>query len=432
MSPEVATGEFDNERLNKPVAVSRCFEWQPNPERSKAVEVVGNFGAEDALGMLDSDDFVVLWAAVNILDQEDVSIPAENSERLLKSAEIVFSKAINTGTWQMVARILRKAGPGAAILLEKIIERTKSYQPEVSVEARRSLLAVQAETVEDKLTFLEEIINGYHVGERMAAIWLIGELRLGKGRRILQQILMDEEEVSFVKKEAEVALARLDGLEATKGPDQLERNPAFSYNVFLSSEPLLATPHHEILAKKLTSAKQLFNRFAEDVGSDFIGLTLHGSVGKGYADESSDIDITVIGKEGDAMERVWGKDTEERVWGKDTELDLTHLLYHQFFGVDDNLQPDGTRHDMTYFNPLFQGLFFGEPALLRQIQKNYLNTVSEPEWEKDRLTILAKETDIAKAAKRFNLSQAEVQKATLLIGLTRVPPRLDEMKKLFL
>jgi hypothetical protein len=79
---------------------------------------------------------------------------------------------------------------------------------------------------------------------------------------------------------------------------------------------------------------------------------------------------------------------------------------------------------------LFLGQFFGDYEKLKELQEKTLANMEAREWDNIRKTIMKSETDLLKAAYRFNIPPEEMEKITQIVALLRVPLSYEETMKI--
>lgn len=198
--------------------------------------------------------------------------------------------------------------------------------------------------------------------------------------------------------------------------------PQVDINIFTSGYPLLATNRGSVARSKLNDIKTLFGRLKQQFGDSVIGITVGGSIAKGFAVEGSDADICVFARNRDVIQFC-----RKQVG----QLGIKHFYASEsFLFVDENGRPQfepGLSDGL--FNPIFQGVFVGNTESLKQMQANHIAGVSDQEWEKQRKIMLLRERQMGKVTERFDVSPDEIERLQLLIALRRIPPPLEELKR---
>lgn len=189
-----------------------------------------------------------------------------------------------------------------------------------------------------------------------------------------------------------------------------------------SRNPMTDATDGSVVDAKLGRLEQFIHLIKAEFGSKFIGLVVAGSLARGYAEESSDADIAII--------------------GQDQSIKDFGLKYACDFGVehfepveayvhcDPALAPEFTPHETDdKFNPLFQGIFQGDKAKLSIVQSRFIDGVSPAVWDKTRMRMLSSEmASRHKRRSRLDLSVREDQNVQFMALLQRVPPKYAELR----
>ena len=192
---------------------------------------------------------------------------------------------------------------------------------------------------------------------------------------------------------------------------QLEENN--SKSLLSTRKPLFATLEIESLMGKIQKLHEITEKLKKEFSDKFIGLTIFGSVAKGYSTKESDTDWGIIAK--DIMVSI-----------KFQKMAGTLSLCHEHYaGVDENSKI------LENEDILFYGLFFGDFNELRKLQKVTLENMNKKQWDIIRKNIENNETNLDKAAKRFNISKEEMEKIKVFSSLLRVPLSYNKTLELF-
>ena len=177
-----------------------------------------------------------------------------------------------------------------------------------------------------------------------------------------------------------------------------------------SQKPLFAAPNTPEVISRIEKLQKISEDLKEKYKEKFIGFVLLGSTNKGYVEPASDLDWGII-----AQDRAMSDDFKEMA----IEKGLLPCFEH-YVGVDKNYQVSDNQSIMFY------GLFFGDHDKLLELQRQYLESIDQPTWDKIRKKIFDNETKIGKAQERFSLSHEETRKMEVALSLLRVPPSYQE------
>jgi len=202
--------------------------------------------------------------------------------------------------------------------------------------------------------------------------------------------------VSFIAKES---IKRIKSIEKVKG--------GYSEQL-LTNKPLFATSETDLVVDKIRKIEDVARLLKAKFGDRFVGITVFGSIAKGYMNDLSDLDYAIVAEDETILK-------EFQKHAKSLNLCIEH-----YSEVKDSNYLQG---DIA---PLFYGLFFGDHERLSRIQLTTLEKTSDEEWDKIRMNIFINETNIDKAKKRFGLSDEEERKIKETAALLRVPPTRSE------
>lgn len=215
------------------------------------------------------------------------------------------------------------------------------------------------------------------------------------GLEMLEEMKNDQSRE--VVKEVEAAIFQNEILERLK--DQREKDSLIR-SLILRQEPILANPFimmffneddKNLILKLNDIIADLRNKYP-----NLIGLSVLGSLSKGYWTSTSDIDWGLI-VDGDISEELiksFKEKCEEvgfRLCDFDNNLNVANLE-GQYLG---NLQI------------AFNGLFIGDRKRLKEIQRKIINYVSQEGWDFIRDVYNENQANIHKMMERFNFSQEE-------------------------
>jgi predicted nucleotidyltransferase len=266
---------------------------------------------------------------------------------------------------------------------------------EVSV-VREAVAKALGNLGEQSLPILEKMSKDENLDVRKAAIQarikIIVESKGEQSLPILEK--MSKDEVDAVRKAAKTAIAQL-----KKG----------GYKYLLSTQkPLFATPETKVLAERIKKLQEIAQKLKEKFKDKFIGITILGGMAKGYLREESDLDWGIIAKD---------KKVSEEFQKIAKSLNLCHEHYAEVSKKNEVLKNKDV---------LFYGLFFGDHKELRKLQKIAFQNMDKNEWDDIRRHIMINETNLFKAAERFNINEEEMERLCQFATLLRVPPSYNE------
>ena len=178
-----------------------------------------------------------------------------------------------------------------------------------------------------------------------------------------------------------------------------------------SRKPLFATAFTPELLTKLSALEKIKKQLGKEFGDDFVGVSVHGSISKGYSVPESDMDYAVIA-------------SHPKVKARFEELAKEHEL-KLCGGVAKYLDEKAQSNESFLFN----GLFYGNHDKLLEMQNKVIENISEAGWGRVAESISATMQAQTKTRTRFGLSEEESEKLAVVSSLLRVPPAsLDEMK----
>ena len=191
--------------------------------------------------------------------------------------------------------------------------------------------------------------------------------------------------------------------------------PIKNMHLLGSRKAVFATPHTEAIAAKIKSLQKISDALAKEFPEHFVGLTVVGSIPKGYANSSSDADLFYLhtGKtyaiEDEIQDRLRRNATQEGIEIQAFPLDLNGPSVH---------------------NALFQGLFFGDREKLFDAQKKAVATATPEQWEKLVSNAKGTEGDYTKVLERHSVSPDKLISLIYATHLLRVPPDLKQMRQI--
>lgn len=184
--------------------------------------------------------------------------------------------------------------------------------------------------------------------------------------------------------------------------------------LFTSKKPLFATPETKELAEKINRVEEIVKKLKQRYKNNFIGIVISGSTAKGYSTKESDIDYRIIAKN-EKITKYFKKLAEQQ------QLKLCDIQKKPYIDVDKKNQI------ILSQEILFHGIFFGDQQQLHQLQKKFLESINEKEWDEIRERIRDAGVFLIKAKERYNLTSEKLEEIKQFISLLRVPPILKEM-----
>lgn len=177
----------------------------------------------------------------------------------------------------------------------------------------------------------------------------------------------------------------------------------------------------QMLNEKLRGVQEFDKALREHFGNKLIGISVGGSIAKGYANLESDVDVCVMGTDIDMA-----KFAEERA----PSFGIKHFKAPDFLECPD-LRPELRPHVKdAFFNPLYQGLFTGDRQALATAQANHIEDIEEKEWDTLRKNMLRREFFGDNIAERYQLEPLELELLQVMTMLQRIPPSYPEMQAL--
>lgn len=196
-----------------------------------------------------------------------------------------------------------------------------------------------------------------------------------------------------------------------------------------SRKPIFGTNFPREAAERLVKVKKVFNSIkkSEKEGEHesswykhhgLDGVVVVGSTTKGYVTPGSDLDFMLLTKNEDVIQEFRKQLESNRI--------VPCELSKQYQGdVEADRYLDSVAH-------LFTGVYIGDREALYRHQRTAISTITVEEWEEIRLRIAVNETLDEKAKSRLGLTQQELRKINAATLITRVPPPLEEAKKVVL
>ncbi len=183
-----------------------------------------------------------------------------------------------------------------------------------------------------------------------------------------------------------------------------------------NQKTVFASGHLKELTSRFLKIKKLANDFQKKY-KDFIGFNIIGSISKGYFNSESDLDITVISEGNDPF-----VDLIDKGAGLNLCKQQTTILWPS----------DLVKKDFNHFefSHLFYGIFFGDHKKLLELQAKTIERCDEADWIEICQWIADTEGDPKKMMRRFNLTYEELENIQMLYKLTKIPPPLEEVKKI--
>lgn len=217
-----------------------------------------------------------------------------------------------------------------------------------------------------------------------------------KGLEILLEMISDSSEE--VIKEVEAAIYQNSILERLK--NKKERNRLIR-SLILRQEPFFANPFMmELSANPLEYENPLLKLYDIVVNlrekyPNLVGLSVLGSLSKGYWNITSDIDWGLI-VDGEISEQLIAefKDKCKEVGFK--------LCIDNSLGTVDLANQSSERLEIV-----FNGLFIGDREKLKEIQEKIINSITSEKWEYIRNVYNANQEESDKMMERFNFSEEE-------------------------
>ncbi len=178
---------------------------------------------------------------------------------------------------------------------------------------------------------------------------------------------------------------------------------------------LYATPFAEEMKETIFSLWKIKEKLERKFKDGFLGFIIGGSLEKGYFEPKSDIDYVIVGKE-KRIEKIENefRDSLESLHLKPCDRSHISILENGKLNVED------------LESYLFSGLFFGAKKRLLEIQKKFLENITEKEWDKIRKKIMREELRIFKTEERFFMNEKEITKISQAISLLKTPPSFKE------
>lgn len=222
--------------------------------------------------------------------------------------------------------------------------------------------------------------------------------------------LMRKDKHSFVRETAGKATA--DIMTGSEFLGEESRN--FHEWLLTNRKSLFATPYTKELTSLLETLTKIVKRLKTELGKEFIGMIIVGSIEKGYSRPYSDLDAVIISENPKAMDR----------FKKLTEREKIKLCPLFRF-------PLKKSEVGSYVDLLFCGIFLGDRYSLSELQNQTLNNISELDWNFIREKILNKETTLPKLSRGYRVDEDEIKKIEILSTLVKVPPPLKETQAVF-
>ncbi|MFH1235059.1 MAG: nucleotidyltransferase domain-containing protein [Candidatus Diapherotrites archaeon] len=197
------------------------------------------------------------------------------------------------------------------------------------------------------------------------------------------------------------------------------RNPAKKKgkkDLLLRRNPAFAAPD---LPRLLSTARHLGSfsgKLRQEFGPGFVGIILIGSASKGYFAKESDIDCVVVSDREEAAKRL-------KQLADDAKIGKTGPIWLNTTIVDK--EPNT---ETAHF--LFQGLFFGDRARLKKLQRIAFERLGKDGWENARDLMLRNETLLHQAFERLGITRPDEQRRAIAYATLRVAPPYEEMKKI--
>lgn len=336
-------------------------------------------------------------------DVKKVALRAKVNLVLMAQDEESLEKISKDKDWMVrraVVQVLGNFGDKYLPILERISKDDKDLY--VKELARAQVLINRGEK---SLPTLEKMSRDKHFSVRESAIEILGQIGK-KSLPILEQMML-KEEIDHLK---DLIHATLNNLSIP--------SESFRKWLFATQKPLFATPFTKELSEKIIALENISQLVKDKFGDKFIGLTIFGSMSKGYANKKSDLDWGFIAENKEAAE-----------------------CFNDLVELSPNLRPcDWGRYSVglgagdpieQHQDALFYGLFFGDRKQLLKLQKEVLNNISEEDWDKIRKHIMEHETNLDKIAHRVEIKNSELEQIRQISALLRVPLSYNETLKMF-
>lgn len=410
------------------------FNFSLNENRRDALEMINReseIDSEKIMQLIQSSDFVERNAGLYLISQkpdfseedkkeilqildgmvqdrdEDVkkvALRAKVNLVLMAQDEESLEKISKDKDWMVREAAIQVFGSFGDKYLP-ILERMSKDDKDLYVKelARAQVLINRGEK---SLPILEKMSRDKHFSVRESAIEILGQIGK-KSLPILEQMMLKEED-DYLRDLISTTLNNLKIL-----------SESFHKWLFATQKPLFATPFTKELSEQIIELENISRLVKDKFGNDFIGLTIFGSVSKGYANKKSDLDWSFIAKNKEASK-----------------------CFNDLVKSSSNLRPCvfGGRYNVglgagdpieQHQDALFYGLFFGDRKQLLKLQKEVLNNISEEDWDKIRKQILEHETNLNKIAQRVEIKNSELEQIRQASALLRVPPPYNETLKMF-
>ena len=251
-----------------------------------------------------------------------------------------------------------------------------------------------------------------------AALHQLGETE--SALEILQGMANDKD--SWVRRDVATALGKIryQSLSA-------EGRKRITDSLILRQEPVLANPAIEAVYPQETAESPLL-KLSDLVSSlqakypPLVGLSVLGSLSKGYWIPSSDLDWGLIftnmkTKDKNALTEDFTREAQERGFKLcvDYSLDASSPA---------NCSPES-------LEIAFNGLFFGDRERLKELQSKIIEAVNEDKWNQIRQYWSEQLENYSKMIDRFGLSQEKADKIKMLRNFLWQLPSYQEAKKEF-
>ena len=295
-----------------------------------------------------------------------------------------------------------------------------------------------------------EKLYGY-IRPRSIISWPLSPLRR-EVLRILQTNERNAETLDLLKSQSKIELqlgAMVDqaiksSLTADRHTEQIDAEREKLLRLLASKNPVFASPETRVMMERVKTIEDIVHQLKKDFGDKFVGLSVFGSMAKGYMCEESDLDYTIITSDDKVPEKfkmlleknkiracAVARDylkvyvEQQKQLAKLSPLRFFKFLIHEQEKHEHMFHLRGSFLISTLAS-LFSGLFFGDRDAALKLQLLLLEKLGPSEWDEVRMKILDVISTLYKAKKRFNLTTSELEKVQAASCLLRVPPPYKE------
>ncbi len=397
--------------------------WPLSENRKKAVSMIENKYANEAeiLNLIESDDFAernggyYLFKYLNNPSEDFVKKALKTISTIIGEAGEEIDGQERNAKFTILARNIGYLGKDSLPLIKTTFDN-RFFSNRLGLFHSLEIIG------EDAIPFLRDIF----CRKNFDWPWVLDALeKIGiKAVPVLKELLKIREKEHFIKNSVEDAIIRIenkqDKASETTAADNNDLKSKERLEIFASKKPVFASLHTAILAEQANKLNGIKKEMAEHFGNDFTGFVINGSFLKGYYEPQSDIDYIVISSNQNAR-------------GYFAELlkknGLEGCLLVQWDVNPKVIKDYGIKASRALL--LFNGVFFGDYKKMVDLQKEYLKKANEKDWEELRFNMLDNEfkTRIFKIKERLKFDEKKLEEAEQLIALRRVPPPLEEARK---